>query len=86
LKTSTRREIAYCWSSFTSKGDRVSLISGEKSIGASPGGGPIEIVKMLDFCSRHGIEPIIEEFPLSRVNEAMAHLESGKARYRIVVE
>jgi len=61
------------------------LISGEKSIGASPGGGPAEILKMLDFCSRHGIEPIIEEFPLSGVNEAMARLESGRARYRIVL-
>ena len=39
---------------------------------------------MLDFCNRHAIEPIIEEFPLSRVNEALAHLESGKARYRIL--
>jgi alcohol/geraniol dehydrogenase (NADP+) len=62
------------------------LILGEKSIGASPGGGPADILKMLDFCSRHGIEPIIEEFPLSRVNEAMARLESGKARYRIVLQ
>jgi uncharacterized zinc-type alcohol dehydrogenase-like protein len=61
------------------------LISGEKSIGASPGGSPAEILKMLDFCSRHGIQPIIEEFPLSHVNEAMAHLETGKARYRIVL-
>jgi uncharacterized zinc-type alcohol dehydrogenase-like protein len=40
---------------------------------------------MLDFCNRHAIEPIIEEFPLSGVNEALAHLESGKARYRIVL-
>ena len=62
------------------------LIFGEKSIGASPGGGPADILKMLDFCSRHGIEPIIEEFPISSVNEAMAHLESGKARYRIVLK
>ena len=62
------------------------LISGEKSIGASPSGGPADILKMLDFCSRHGIEPIIEEFPLSHVNEAMARLESGKARYRIVLQ
>ena len=61
------------------------LISGEKSMGASPGGSPAEILKMLDFCSRHGIEPIIEEFPLCRVNDAMARLESGKARYRIVL-
>jgi len=62
------------------------LVLGEKSIGASPGGGPADILKMLDFCSRHGIEPIIEEFPLSRVNEAMARFESGKARYRIVLQ
>ena len=48
-------------------------------------GGPAEILMMLDFCNRHAIEPIIEEFPLSRVNEALAHLESGKARYRIVL-
>lgn len=62
------------------------LISGEKSIGASPSGGPAEILLMLDFCKRHGIEPVIEEFPLSRVNDAMAHLKSGKARYRIVLQ
>jgi alcohol/geraniol dehydrogenase (NADP+) len=48
-------------------------------------GGPAEILMMLDFCSRHAIEPTIEELPFSRVNEAMAHLESGKARYRIVL-
>jgi uncharacterized zinc-type alcohol dehydrogenase-like protein len=67
------------------KGSVFPLISGEKSIGASPGGGPAEIIKMLNFCSRFGIEPIIEEYPLSSVNEAMTHLESGKARYRIVL-
>jgi alcohol/geraniol dehydrogenase (NADP+) len=62
------------------------LNAGEKSIGASPIGGPAEILMMLDFCSRHKIEPMIEEYPLSRVNEALKHLESGKARYRIVLQ
>ncbi len=62
-----------------------SLISNEKSIGGSPTGSPSTIVKMLNFCKRHNIEPVTEEFPLSKVNEAMAHLESGKARYRIVL-
>ena len=61
------------------------LISGEKSIGGSPIGGPADILKMLDFCNRHGIEPVIEEFPISDVNEAIAHLAAGKARYRIVL-
>jgi uncharacterized zinc-type alcohol dehydrogenase-like protein len=29
---------------------------------------------------------VTEEFPMSRANEAMAHLEAGKARYRIVLK
>lgn len=61
------------------------LISGEKAVGGSPIGGPGDIMRMLDFCQRHAIEPVIEEFPISRVNEAIARLESGKARYRIVL-
>jgi uncharacterized zinc-type alcohol dehydrogenase-like protein len=61
------------------------LISGEKSIGGSPIGGPEDILKMLNFCNRHAIEPVVEEYPLSRVNEALARLESGDARYRIVL-
>jgi alcohol/geraniol dehydrogenase (NADP+) len=61
------------------------LISGERSIGGSPIGAPATIAMMLDFCNRHAIEPIVEEFPFSRVNDAISHLESGKARYRIVL-
>jgi uncharacterized zinc-type alcohol dehydrogenase-like protein len=61
------------------------LVSGERSIGGLPIGGPATINMMLDFCNRHAIEPVIEEFPISRVNKALSHLESGKARYRIVL-
>jgi uncharacterized zinc-type alcohol dehydrogenase-like protein len=32
------------------------------------------------------VAPITEEFPMSEVNEAMEHLEAGKARYRIVLK
>ena len=62
------------------------LIVGQKSISGSPLGSPATIVKMLDFCARHRIEPITEHFPMSRVNEAIAHLEAGNARYRIVLD
>jgi uncharacterized zinc-type alcohol dehydrogenase-like protein len=41
---------------------------------------------MLDFCARHAIAPITESFPMSKVNDALARLESGKARYRIVLK
>ncbi len=61
------------------------LIAGQKSLSGSPLGSPLNTAKMLDFCARHKIEPITETFPLSKINEAFAHLEAGKARYRIVL-
>ena len=63
-----------------------SLIMGEKSVAGSPLGSPALTLKMLEFCVRHDIYPIVEEFPLEKVNEAMTHLEEGKARYRIVLK
>ena len=62
------------------------LIGGQHSLSGSPTGAPATLRTMLDFCARHRIEPVIETFPMSRANEALAHLEAGKARYRIVLE
>jgi uncharacterized zinc-type alcohol dehydrogenase-like protein len=62
------------------------LIAQQRSISGSPSGAPITVIEMLDFCARHGIAPITEEFPMSKVNEALEHLEAGKARYRIVLK
>jgi alcohol/geraniol dehydrogenase (NADP+) len=61
------------------------LILGQKSLSGSPLGSPVTAEKMLEFCSRHQIAPVTETFPLSKINEAFKHLESGKARYRIVL-
>ena len=63
-----------------------SLIMGEKSVAGSPLGSPALTATMLDFCVRHNIYPMVEEFPMEKVNEAMEHLEKGKARYRIVLK
>jgi uncharacterized zinc-type alcohol dehydrogenase-like protein len=62
------------------------LIAGLREISGSPSGAPINVMKMLDFAARHGIAPITEEFRMSQANEAIAHLESGKARYRVVLK
>jgi len=62
-----------------------SLIPHQLSISGSPSGSPAAIRTMLDFASRHRIAPQNEHFPMSRINEAFARLESGKARYRIVL-
>ncbi len=32
-----------------------------------------------------GYDPITGTFPMSKVNDALEHLRSGKARYRIVL-
>jgi uncharacterized zinc-type alcohol dehydrogenase-like protein len=61
------------------------LIAGQKSISGSPLGSPATTQKMLNFAQRHSIEPVIETYPFSQVNEAMEHLHSGKPRYRIVL-
>jgi alcohol/geraniol dehydrogenase (NADP+) len=63
-----------------------SLITVEKSVAGSPLGSPALTRTMLEFCARHEIYPITEEFPMAQVNEALAHLESGKARFRIVLK
>jgi alcohol/geraniol dehydrogenase (NADP+) len=62
------------------------LLAGQKSIGGSPLGSPATGLAMLDFAARKGIEPLIETYPLSRVNDAFDRLRSGKARYRIVLQ
>jgi len=62
------------------------LIGGQHSLSGSPTGAPAVLRTMLDFCARHRIEPVVETFPLNRVNEAIAHLEAGKARFRVVLE
>jgi alcohol/geraniol dehydrogenase (NADP+) len=63
-----------------------SLIGGQKTISGSPLGSPATVKTMLDFSARHGIAPVTEVFPMSRVNDALDHLRAGKARYRIVLE
>ena len=62
------------------------LLAGQKSISGSPVGSPVTIATMLEFAARHQIKPQVEVFKFSQVNEAIAHLRSGKARYRIVLE
>lgn len=63
-----------------------SLIMGEKSVGGSPIGSPALTKTMLEFCVRHNIYPTVEEFDMKNVNEAIKHLEDGKARFRIVLK
>ena len=62
------------------------MIAGQKEISASPLGSPVTTARMLDFASRHGIEPITETYAFDQVNEAMEKLRNGKPRYRLVLK
>lgn len=62
------------------------LIMGQKSVSGSPTGSRSAIDAMLAFAARHQVAPQTEHFPMRKVNEAMAHLRAGKARYRIVLD
>ena len=62
------------------------LIMQQRSVSGSPTASPVVIGTMLDFASRHKVAPQTEHFPMSQINEAFARLDSGKARYRIVLD
>lgn len=62
-----------------------SLITASRQISGSPVGNPAATRTMLEFCRRHSIAPVTETFPMSKVNDALEHVRSGKVRYRAVV-
>jgi uncharacterized zinc-type alcohol dehydrogenase-like protein len=64
----------------------MSIIMGQKSVSGSPTGSPIDMRTMLEFAARHNIAPQTEHYPMSQINDALARLEAGKARYRIVLD
>lgn len=61
------------------------LIGGQKAISGSPMGSPFNTGQMINFSARHHIAPMVEMYPLSKVNDALDHLRAGKARYRVVL-
>ena len=63
-----------------------SLILQQRAVSGSPTGSPVGIATMLDFAARQRIAPQTEHFPMSHINDAFARLQSGKARYRIVLD
>jgi uncharacterized zinc-type alcohol dehydrogenase-like protein len=62
------------------------LLNGQKSVSGSPTGAPVTIAQMLEFAARRGVKPYVEHFPLANVNDALARLKEGAARYRIVLD
>ena len=61
------------------------MLSGQRSVSASPLGSPETIVRMLDFCARHDLAPKVEVIAFDRINEAFDRLESEKPAHRLVL-
>ena len=57
-----------------------SLIGGQKSVSGSPVGSPYHQSKMIEFAARHAIATVVEEYPMSTVNDAVEHLRSGQGK------
>jgi len=61
------------------------LVTGQKTVAGSDTGTPYMMARMLKFCARHDIKPMVNYFPMDKVNDAIKHLKDGKARYRVVL-
>ena len=62
------------------------FIPEQKSLTGTATGSPFIVRKMLEFSARHNIETITEDFKMSEINDAFLHMESGKSRYRVVLQ
>lgn len=61
------------------------LIFGRVHMGGSLIGSPNEIREMLQLAAEKGVEPLVQERPMSEANQAIVDMEDGKARYRYVL-
>jgi D-arabinose 1-dehydrogenase-like Zn-dependent alcohol dehydrogenase len=61
------------------------MLGGTKRIQAWPSGTPTDSEDTLRFAEYTGVRPMIEKFPLDKVNEAYNRMTSGKAQFRVVL-
>lgn len=62
------------------------LIRLGRNLAGSMTGGMKEIQEMLDFCSKHKVEPEIELIPIQQINEAWDRVVKGDVKYRFVID
>ena len=61
------------------------LLLSEKKVSGGVPASRQETVQMLDFAARTGVRPKVETFDMSDINQAIARVRAGKARYRAVL-
>ena len=63
----------------------VPMVLKRLSVRGWPSGHALDSEEAIAFANTHGVECMIEEFPLEKANEAMEHMLSGKVRFRAVL-
>jgi D-arabinose 1-dehydrogenase-like Zn-dependent alcohol dehydrogenase len=61
------------------------ILFGSKRIQGWASGIPTDSEDTMRFAEMTGVRPMIEKFPLDKVNEAYARMTSGKAEFRVVL-
>jgi D-arabinose 1-dehydrogenase-like Zn-dependent alcohol dehydrogenase len=61
------------------------LINGRKRVQGWASGTPSDSEDALRFAALTGVRPMIDKFPLEKVSEAYARMESGHAQFRVVL-
>jgi D-arabinose 1-dehydrogenase-like Zn-dependent alcohol dehydrogenase len=64
----------------------IDLISGNRQVRGWASGTASDSTDTMAFAARHGIEPMVESFPLARAGAAVERMMSGQARFRAVLD
>lgn len=65
--------------------DTVTMVIKGISVHGWPSGHALDSEEAISFAEHQGVKCLIERFPFDKVEEAVAHTESGKVRFRSVL-
>jgi D-arabinose 1-dehydrogenase-like Zn-dependent alcohol dehydrogenase len=63
----------------------VDILMSQRTIQGWPSGTAKDSEDTLRFSVQSGVRPMIEKYPLEKINDAWAQMTSGKARFRVVL-
>jgi D-arabinose 1-dehydrogenase-like Zn-dependent alcohol dehydrogenase len=63
----------------------VPLVLGGRSVHGWPSGHALDSEEALEFARVHGVECMVEKFPMDQIDEAIERMTSGKVRFRGVL-
>jgi D-arabinose 1-dehydrogenase-like Zn-dependent alcohol dehydrogenase len=66
--------------------DPMTLMFGQRQLRGSSQDERGDLFEALQLVARGKVKPVVEVYPLARINEARERLEAGKVRYRAVVQ